>query len=346
MPPARGPEPLTRRRFIAGLGAAGIGLGLAACGGEEEAPRTTTSAPRADAGRFPARVAHKFGTTVVERAPKRVATYGGGDVDTLLALGAVPVLVPDIDPRWKSAGGVGPWSRARLRGAKPIVASNDELEFEKVAAAQPDLITAVEYDVKRPDYDKLSALAPTIPPPKGFAPYTVPWDTMAVQVGSGLGRRAEAERLVAKARGQIAAAAKANPVFATSSVVLVDPDEDGGFYIFARNDVRTRFLADLGLTMHDAIAKLFKGQFYAQISAERLDLLDTADALILVATREPQTAKTTGARSYKRLRAVREDRVVRIDDPDLAIAMSYSSLLSIPYQLREIVPPLRDALAA
>jgi iron-siderophore transport system substrate-binding protein len=346
MPPARGPEPLTRRRFMAGLGAAGIGLGLAACGGEEDAPRATTSTPRADAGRFPARVAHKFGTTVVERAPKRVATYGGGDADTLLALGVVPVLVPDIDPRWKNVGGVGPWSRPRLHGAKPVVASNDELEFEKVAAAQPDLITAVEYDVKRPDYDKLSALAPTIPPPKGFAPYTVPWDTMAVQVGSGLGRRADAERLVARARDQIAAAAKANAVFATSSVVLVDPDEDGGFYIFARNDVRTRFLADLGLTMPEPIAKLFKGQFYAQISAERLDLLDTADALILVATRKPQTAKTTGARSYKRLRAVREDRVVRIDDPDLAIAMSYSSVLSIPYQLREIVPRLKSALAA
>jgi iron-siderophore transport system substrate-binding protein len=346
MPRARGPEPLTRRRFIAGLGAAGIGLGLAACGGDEDAPRATTGAPRTDAGRFPARVAHKFGTTVVERAPKRVATYGGSDADTLLALGVAPALVPDIDPRWKNVGGVGPWSRARLRGAKPVVASNDELEFEKVAAAQPDLITAVEYDVKRPDYDKLSALAPTIPPPKGVAPYTVPWDTMAVQVGSGLGRRAQAERLVAAAREQIAAAGKANPVFATSSAVLVDPDEDGGFYIFARNDVRTRFLADLGLTMPEPIAKLFKGQFYAQISAERLDLLDTADVLILVATRKPQTAKTTGARSYKGLRAVRENRVVRIDDPDLAIAMSYTSVLSIPYQLRDIVPPLRAALAA
>jgi iron complex transport system substrate-binding protein len=346
MPPARGPEPLTRRRFIAGLGAAGLGLGLAACGGEDDAPRATTGAPRADAGSFPARVAHKFGTTVVERAPKRVATYGGSDADTLLALGVVPVLVPDIDPRWKNVGGVGPWSRSRLRGVKPVVASNEELEFEKVAATQPDLITAVEYDVKRPDYDKLSALAPTIAPPKGFAAYTVPWDTMAVQVGAGLGRRAEAERLVASARKQIAAAGKANPVFATSRAVLVDPDEDGGFYIFAGNDVRTRFLADLGLTMPEPIAKLFKGQFYAQISAERLDLLDTADVLILVATRKPQTAKTTGARSYKGLRAVREDRVVRIDDPDLAIAMSYTSVLSIPYQLREIVPPLGAALAA
>jgi iron complex transport system substrate-binding protein len=346
MPPARGPAPLTRRRFMAGLGAAGIGLGLAACGGEEEAPRATTGAPRADAGRFPASVAHKFGTTVVERAPKRVATYGGGDVDTLLALGVVPVLVPDIDPRWRAAAGVAPWSRARLRGARPVVAKGQGLEFELLASARPDLITAVEFDMKRPDYDKLSELAPTIPPPKGYAPWTVPWDVMAVQVGTGLGRRAEGERLVAAARSQIAAAAKANPAFGRSRAVLADPDEDGGVYIFAPGDVRTRLLTGLGFELPPEIERIFRGQFYAQISAERLDLLDTADLVLLITTRNPQTAKTTGSRTFKRLRVVRENRVVRIDDPDLAMAMSYSTVLSIPYQLREVVPRLKSALAA
>ena len=39
------------------------------------------------------------------------------------------------------------------------------------------------------------------------------------------------------------------------------------------------------------IEKLFKGQFYSQISAERLDLLDTADALVLVAVRKPQVKR-------------------------------------------------------
>ena len=101
----------------------------------------------------------------------------------------------------------------------------------------------------------------------------------------------------------------------------------------------------LGLTMPPAIERLFGKQFYAQISAERLDLLDTADVLVLVASRKPQTRQLTASRSYKGLRAVREDRLVRINDPDLAIAMSYSSVLSTPYQLREVVPRLRAALA-
>ncbi len=337
-------DDLTRRAFLAAAGAAGLGLGLAACGADDDASAPSRKAGTT-AGDFPARVPHKFGTTMVEQAPRRVATYGGGDVDTLLALGITPVLVPDIDPRWKKTGGVAPWSRSRVRGEAPVVAGNEALEFEKVAAARPDLITAVEYDLKQPDYNKLSQLAPTVPPPKGFAPYTVPWDTMAVQVGASLGRRADAEGLVKATRDRIAAAAEANPEFATSKAVLIDPDDDGGVYIFAEDDVRTRFLGDLGFTMPAEIERLFKGQFYAQISAERLDLLDTADVLVLVASRKPQTRQLTASRSFRSLRAVREKRVARIDEPDLAIAMSYSSVLSTPYQLREVVPRLRAALA-
>ncbi|HYH89442.1 MAG TPA: ABC transporter substrate-binding protein [Solirubrobacteraceae bacterium] len=337
-PPARH----TRRSFLAGVGAAGLGLGLAACG-ESDEPTSSRKSPAS--GSFPARVPHKYGMTTIERAPKRVATYGGGDVDTLLALGITPVLVPDIDPRWKETGGIGPWSRSRVRGEAPVVANLEEIEFEKVAATRPDLFTAVEYDLKRPDYDKLSELTPTVPPPRGYEPYTVPWDVMAKQVGAGLGRTADAEKLVKATRDRIAAAAEANPKFATSKAVLIDPDDDGGVYVFSENDVRTRFLRDLGLKMPAEIQKLFGKQFYAQISAERLDLLDAADVLVLVASRKPQTRQLTGSRSYKGLRAVREERLVTIDDPDLAIAMSYSSVLSTPYQLREVVPRLRAALA-
>ena len=236
-------------------------------------------------------------------------------------------------------------AREGRRARSPSWRATRSSQFEKVAAARPDLITAVEYDLKQPDYRKLSDLAPTVPPPKGFAPYTVPWDTMAVQVGASLGRKADAEQLVKDTKDAIAKEAKANPKFASSKAVLIDPDDDGGVYIFAENDVRTRFLGDLGFTMPAEIQKLFKGQFYAQISAERLDLLDLADVLVLVAVRKPQVKQLTSSRSYKNLKAVREQRLVTIDDPDLAIAMSYSSVGSTPYQLREVVPRLREALA-
>ncbi len=326
----------TRRGFLAG--AAGLGLVLAGCGDDESSPSATPTAST----RFPVRVPHKFGATEVAAAPSRVAAYGGGDVDTLLALGIVPVLVPNIDPRWKDLGGVGPWARARLKGAKPVVAANDELQFERIAKVRPDLITTVEFDLKRSDYDKLSALAPTIPPPKGFAPWTVPWDRMAIQVGTGAGQRDKATRLVAQARASIAAAGRANPAFGRSRALHISPDDDGGVYVFAPGDVRTRFLKGLGFTQPAEIEKLFGDQFYAQISAERLDLLDSADVLVLDAARGPQTRALKASRTFKALKA----KVITVDDPDLSIALSYSSLLSLPYQLRALVPQLRDALAA
>lgn len=345
LPPQHRSSALTRRTLLAGGAAAGLGLALGACG--DDTSRAGEAASAADsAGTFPARVPHKYGSTTVRKAPQRVATYGGGDVDTLLALGIVPVLIPDIEPSWKAKGGVGPWARSRLGAARPGIAGIEEVQFERVASARPDLITAVEYDLKRGDYDKLAALAPTIPPPKGFAAYTVPWDTMALQLGQALGRRPAAQRLVDTARAQRAAAAKDNPAFARTRTVLVDPDDEGGVYIFAPEDVRTRFLRDLGLNAPAEIDALFGKQFYAQISAERLDLLDTADLIVLVGVRDAPTKTLLASRVWKNLKNVREGRLVTIDDVDLANAMSYSTVLSTPYQLDALVPRLRQAVAA
>jgi hypothetical protein len=57
-----------------------------------------------------------------------------------------------------------PWSRARLAGTKPAVVSNEEVDFERVAEVRPDLMTDVEFDMKRGDYEKLTELAPTVVP--------------------------------------------------------------------------------------------------------------------------------------------------------------------------------------
>ncbi|WP_354701777.1 Putative ABC transporter substrate-binding lipoprotein YhfQ [Paraconexibacter sp. AEG42_29] len=338
----------SRRTLLAGGAAAGLGLALGACGSDDgSAPGTGAAVTPAPGTAFPVRVPHKFGTTTVRAAPKRVASVGGGDVDTLLALGIVPLVVPDIEPSWKAdGGGVGPWSRPLLRGAEPTVVSSQEIGFEQIAAARPDLVSAVEFDLKRSDYDKLSDLAATIAPPKGFAAYTVPWDTMALQVGRSVGRLAAARKLVATARAQRTQAGRDNPAFARARTILVDPDDAGGVYVFAPGDVRSRFLEDIGLQPPAAVDSLFGEQFYAQISAERLDILDESDLIILVGSNTGPTKALLATRVWTQLKNVKSGRLVTITEPDLAIAMSYSSVLSTPYQLERLVPRVRRALAA
>ena len=220
------PEPARRASALAGCGA-------------PTRRRAPTQATAAD-GDFPASVAHKFGTTTSRRRPRRVATYGGGDVDTLLALGVVPVLVPNIDPRWRDAGGVAPWSRARLRGAKPVVATNDELQFERIAAARPDLITAVEFDLKRPDYDKLRRSRRRSRRPRALRPTPcrgTRWPCRSVPPSAARPTR----RGSSTQRARRSQRRPRNPTFASSKAVLVSPDDDGGVYIFAGRR-RTRFL--------------------------------------------------------------------------------------------------------
>src|SRR5262249_19070545 len=152
--------------------------------------------------------------------------------------------------------------------------------FERVAASRPDVITAVETDLKDTDKAKLEKLAKTVPPPSGYPAWGVPWDVMALEIGTALDRRADVQKLVDRTRALYAKARSDNPGFEGAKAALISPDDKGGVYIFSEDDVRTRFLSDLGFVMPDGVKKQFKGQFYAQLSAERMDLLAEADALI------------------------------------------------------------------
>ena len=97
-------------RLIA-LAAVLLTVFLAACGSDEESPST----PAADNGQFPFTVEHKYGTTTIPAAPKRVVTVGYTDQDPILALGVVPVGVGDFSAATSGASARG----RRTRSAVP-----------------------------------------------------------------------------------------------------------------------------------------------------------------------------------------------------------------------------------
>ncbi len=126
-------------------------------------------------------VPHKFGETTVAEEPERVVvSVGLTEQDTLLQLGVVPVAVTSGTASSRTHLAMG----ADLLGdAEPEVLTHDGLEFEKIAALDPDLIvgtnaglTEKDYDLSRdrPDRQRASRARPSTSPPGRTRPCRSP----------------------------------------------------------------------------------------------------------------------------------------------------------------------------
>lgn len=332
----------TRRGLLLGTAGTVAALGLAACGSSDgggSSVARTTSAGAPDA--YPLTVKHQLGSTTIPSAPRRVVTYGYTDQDPVLALGTIPVGTLRWIPQWKR--GVGVWAESALGDAQPKIYSGNEIDFEGIAAARPDLILIVTYALPKGDYDKLSKIAPTVPTVGGYPDWGVPWQAATEQIGRALGKPAAARKLVSDTEALFTKAKAAHPGFAGREVLIVAPGQ-GQLSVFAPTDTRGRFVTSLGFAQPAAIKKVTGDEFYAYISNERLDLIDV-DALIVLADTPAAARKLLDEPAFKRLSVVRQDRAIMVDDIDLSMALSASSVLSIPYALDRIVPQLETALA-
>ena len=111
-------------------------------------------------------------------------------------------------------------------------------------------------------------------------------------------------------------------------------------YAYGSQDLRARFFTELGLKSPPAIEKLAGKSFFAQLSSERLDLLDQ-DVLIVYGS--PADVKSLPL--LQRSAVAREDRIVYLDPTsDFANALGFSSPLSLPFAIEEGVPQLAAAL--
>src|SRR4051812_30115549 len=113
-------------------------IALAACGSSDSASESSNNAnitndPGAEEAAFPATIRHRYGTTTITHAPKRVVVVGLREQDALLALGVVPVATTE----WYGdhPGAIFPWAKKAL-GNAPLPKKldfTDGVEFEKVA---------------------------------------------------------------------------------------------------------------------------------------------------------------------------------------------------------------------
>ena len=62
-----------------------------------------------------------------------------------------------------------------------------ELNFEQIAALNPDLIVGVSSGMTEADYATLSAIAPTLAQPGEYIDYGMPWDVTTELIGKAVG---------------------------------------------------------------------------------------------------------------------------------------------------------------
>lgn len=302
--------------------------------------------PARAADAFPVTLTHAFGDTNIAAAPVRIVTIGWMSQDAVLALGRVPVAIPE--QKWGgNERGVLPWvadAVAALGGPEPrIINFDSDIPYEDVLATAPDLILAPYSGLTEEQYTRLSAVAPTVAYAK--AAWAASWQEVMLTVGKALGKSAEAEALIAATSARLADAASAHPEFAGKtftfgSLWVGDP----GMNVYSTTDPRVYLLEQLGLTASAGVEELSRQPgYYFTVSFENLA---SVDADVLIALDEGDAASDALYQNplVQRFKPVAEGRLVRMTDKSFVMATSAPSVLSIPWMLDRFIPELAARL--
>jgi iron complex transport system substrate-binding protein len=315
---------------------------LAGCGSDSSTSETAESSGSAE-GAFPAKVEHKFGTTMVPSKPERIVSVGFTEHDTVLALGEKPIATSEWYGDHPYA--TWPWARDELGSSKPTVLNNgDGFEFEKIAALRPDLILGVNAGMTKEDYEKLSQLAPTIATPRGGTDWFSDWDAQVPLIAAALGKPDEGRALVKRVKDGYAKVAAEHPEFEGKTATFVQ----NGFYdglIYAYQDgLATDFLTMLGFEINPKLTPLVENRGeQVGISEERMDVLE-ADTIVFATEKPEDLTALKKVPTFGKLDPVANNRAV-YTSPTLAGAMYFMTPLSLEYVLEELPPQLEKAVA-
>ncbi len=323
------------------------GLVLSGCAGNAESAPTESAGTASSEG-FPVTFEHIYGETVIESAPERIATWGWGATDAVLALGIVPVAVASMD----YGGGdnrITPWVEeaiADLGGEEPVILDNAsyELSVEELLATDPDVLIAPYSGLTQEEYDAVTGAGIAVVAPEE-ALWSTPWRDVITETGKALGMDAEAEQLLADLDAQVADAAAEHPEFEGTSIAYAADDVDT-FYLYLPADPRVEILEDLGFVTADAVTALDSGEstFYTTVSAENLDQID-ADVIFTQVDSEDalQTFLTSDRTTL--IPAVAKGAVGAIVGEENVAAISPTAL-TLPWILPEMVDALAGATQA
>lgn len=307
----------------------------------------TGTAPEASA--YPVTIKSALGTVTLTSQPQRIATWGWSAQDDVLALGLLPVAMPNY-----SYGGnkdqVLPWTAdaiTALGGATPALLNSDsgQTPFEQFAAAKPDVILAPYSGLTQEDYDTLSKIAPVVAYPD--KPWATPWQDQLTIIGQALGLPAKAAALKGEIDSHITDLAAKYPELKGKTFVYGAANQPGQLNIYRDTDPRVELLTQLGMTVSPSVEALNnhtgKSDYFYGLSYEKLGDISTD---VLVAYFGDQTAADAFVKTpaVAAMASVKAGHFAPIVGESYVMASSAPSALSIPWMLDRYVPELAKAV--
>lgn len=337
----------SRRSALAGLTGLGA-VALAGCQtGDGGSSDDSSSGGSDERGEFPRTIKHAFGETEIESAPERVATVSWANQDAALALGVVPVGMPTIDFGGNENGSTD-WFDDKLEevgGEAPEQYSEtDGIDFDAIAALNPDVILGVYSGLTQEDYDTLSKIAPTVAYPEG--PWATEWDDVIRYNAAGMNMADEGEALIDELQQEIDDSVARYPDLAGTKTMFlthVDTTDLSTVNFYTANDTRAAFFENLGLATPDAVAEASEsGEFSGSVSAEQVDVFDDVELIVTYGDQElVDTLKADPVLSQ--MPAIENDAIVLMDGSGPMGTAANPTPLSISWVLDDYVDLLAEA---
>jgi len=328
------------RRAAAVASAAAVALTLAACAGTADEP-TASSSPTSD-GIFPVSIDSTLGTAEIEEKPERVVTLGWGAADIAFSLGTVPVGIEE-DTWGGDADGYQPWFRDAVEdeGAElpETIAMYPELDVDAIIALEPDLVLAPQSGLEQDVFDQLSAFVPVVAYPG--EPWQTSLEDQVTIAAEALGVPEKAEPLLAERQAAIDTAAEENPDLSGVTFAYVyGGDQPGALSVYLPGDPRVELLTGLGLELAPSVSTLSAspGTFVSTLGLENADQLNDADLLFTWFNSADEQAATEAQPLWAQIPAFAAGAYVPMLDPQLGMAVSVATPLSVPWAIDEYVP--------
>lgn len=244
-------QSLTRRSLLAAIAASPLLLG--GCVGNA----STHSGP-SEPATYPVTVTHAFGSTSIGSVPARIATLGYASHDVCIALGVVPVGVPQYEAR---GFGTSLWFNKAVTSMNAVMPAQyrydaENLPLDELKSLKPDVILAVNSGISRKQYDDLTKIAPVVAFPD--QPFATGWQTTTTTVGTVLGKPEAARELVESIEAGIAKAKSSYTHLEGSTFLYLGASTAPGadFEVYDYDSNQVRILEEFGVVPAPVLQKV------------------------------------------------------------------------------------------